>query len=158
SEEDPSALVIVESTHTRSLWAWLSDEHFGGQVFLEDRSVRPPASWSNLRFIRLREGAAGRLAVQRARRWLPVTRQGDERDAPAHDEVYATAIDRLVESASDEGARARHYLCAHGFGIRNRGARGQSVYRPKQGFQRIGAKTPKRRSSAGKVLFKRAVL
>ncbi|MBX9679820.1 MAG: RNaseH domain-containing protein [Gemmataceae bacterium] len=156
--QDPNAVLIIESTNARGLWAWLSDEHFGPQIFLEDRSARPPVAWANLRFIRLRERAAGRLAVQKGRHWLPVTRQGEDRKAPIHDEVYATAIDRLVESVPEAGAKARHYLCAHGFSIRNRGARGQSVYRSKDGFQKVGAKTLTRRSSVGKVLFQRAIL
>jgi hypothetical protein len=158
AEEDPNALVIFDSTNARTHWRWLADESIGRNVFLEERSAPAPKSWGNLRLVRVRERAAGRVGVLKARSWRPVDRSGEERDAPAVEEVYATAIERLVECLPEGKARAKHFLAAHGFGIRNRGARGQSTYRSKEGFERAGAKTtPKRSSKTPKVLFRRGI-
>ena len=105
-------------------------------------------------FVRVRERSAGRLVVERQRKWIPVTSQGEPRQAAIAEEIYATAIERLAESLPEGSARARHYLSAHGFGIRNRGARGQSAYRQRAGFNKAGAKTPKGAEFGNKVLSK----
>jgi len=152
ASEDPNALVLLESTTSRSLWSWLSDENISSEIYLEDHAALPPSSWKSLRFVRVRERSAGRLGVQRQRNWIPVTRLGEPRQAAVVEEIYATAIERLAESLPEGNARARHYLCAHGFGIRNRGARGQSAYRQRPGFNKVGAKTPKGSKYANKVL------
>jgi hypothetical protein len=158
ARDDPNALVLVESTTARSLWPWLSDENISSEIHLEDATARPPTSWKSLRFVRVRERSAGRLASETRRNWVPVTRDGDERDGEIVEEVYATAIARLVESLPEGNARTRHYLAAHGFDVRNRGARGQSVYRRKPGFQRIGASTPTgKRKFSNKVLSRPGV-
>jgi hypothetical protein len=151
--EDPHALILVESTSARSLWTWLSDEHISSDMYLEDSAAAPPSSWKGLRFVRVREGSAGRLAVQTERRWTPATRSGQPGVGAPIDEVYVTASERLVESLPEGNARARHYLTAHGFNVRNRGARGQSVYRTRPGFQKVGPPTP-----AGSPLGKRVLL
>ncbi|MCA6101601.1 RNaseH domain-containing protein [Bradyrhizobium australafricanum] len=151
--EDPHALILVESTTTRSFWKWLSDENISSELYLDDPAVRPPSSWKGLRFVRVREGSAGRLAVESHRQWIPVTRDGRRRPESPVDDVYATAIERLVESMAEGNARARHYLTAHGFNVRNRGARGQSVYRSKPGFRKADA-----HSTKGKAEFSDRVL
>jgi len=156
--DDPNALILMESTTARSLWSWLSDENISSEIYLEDATARPPTSWKSRRFVRVREKSAGRLASETRRNWIPVTRNGDEREGEIVKEVYATAIARLVESLPEGNARTRHYLTAHGFDVRNRGARGQSVYRRKQGFQRAGASTPKgKRKFSNKVLSRPGV-
>ncbi|RXH29337.1 hypothetical protein XH84_22910 [Bradyrhizobium nanningense] len=153
--EDPNALVLVDSTSARSLWPWLSDENISSDVYLEDVAAAPPSSWKGIRFVRVREGAAGRLSVLTERKWTPVTREGVP-VADAVEEAYATAAERLIESLPEGNARARHYLTAHGFDMRNRGARGQSVYRGKAGFQKFGASTPAKSSVGKKILMRRA--
>ena len=155
--EDPNALVIVESTGARANWRWLTDGNIGKNVFLEERSATAPKSWEGLRIVRIREGGAGRVGVLKSRSWLPVARDGDARRGAAVEEVYATAIERLVECLPAGTPRARHYLATHGFGMRNRGARGQSAYRDKEGFVSARVKTPKRPSKTPKVLFKRGI-
>jgi RNaseH domain of pPIWI_RE len=127
--DDPNALILMESTTARSLWSWLSDESISSEVYLEDATARPPTSWKSLRFVRVRERSAGRLASEARRLWIPATKGGDEREGEVVEEVYATAIARLAESLPEGNARTRHYLTAHGFDVRNQGARGQSVYR-----------------------------
>lgn len=151
--EDPNALILVESTTARSLWSWLSDENISSELYLDDPAVRPPSSWKGLRFVRVREGSAGRVAVESHRQWISVTREGNRRPGDPIDDVYATAIERLVESLAEGNARARHYLTAHGFNVRNRGARGQSVYRSKPGFRKADA-----HSAKGKAEFSDRVL
>jgi hypothetical protein len=156
--EDPNALILMESTTARSLWSWLADENISSEIYLEDTTARPPTSWKSLRFVRVRERSAGRLASETRRNWIPVTKDGDEREGEIVEEVYATAIARLVESLPEGNARTRHYLTAHGFDVRNQGARGQSVYRRKPGFQRAGASTPKgKRKFSNKVLSRPGV-
>jgi hypothetical protein len=155
--EDPNALVIFDSTNASAHWRWLADGSIGRGVFLEERSAPAPKSWERLRIVRVREGGAGRVGVLKSRSWRPVTRNGGDREAATIEEVYATAIERLVECLPEGKPRAKHYLATHGFGIRNRGARGQSTYRSKKGFERAGAKTPKQPSKAPKVLFKRGI-
>ena len=140
--EDPHALVLVDSTSARSLWSWLSDENISSDIYLEDVAATPPSSWKGLRFVRVKEGSAGRLSVLTERTWTQVTREGRPVAGDPVEEVYATAAERLIESLPEGNARARHYLTAHGFDVRNRGARGQSVYRGKAGFQKFGAPTP----------------
>lgn len=154
--EDPNALVLVDSTSARSLWSWLSDENISSDIYLEDVAAAPPSSWKGLRFVRVREGAAGRLAVLTERKWTPVTREGLPVAADPVEEVYATAAERLIESLPEGNARARHYLTAHGFDVRNRGARGQSVYRSKSGFQKFGAPTPADAPVGKKILMRPA--
>lgn len=153
--EDPNALVIIDSTSARAHWRWLTDGSIGRKLFLEERSAPAPKSWERLRIVRLREGGAGRVGVLKSRSWLPVAREGDAREAGAVKEVYATSIERLVECLPAGTPRARHYLATHGFGMRNRGARGQSAYRDKEGFVSARIKTPKRPSKTPKVLFER---
>jgi hypothetical protein len=155
--EDPNALVIFDSTSARSHWRWLADGSIGRSVFFEERAAPAPKSWERLRLVRVREGGAGRVGVLKARSWRPVTRNGSDRDAATVEEVYATAIERLVECLPEGKPRGKHYLATHGFGIRNRGARGQSTYRGKEGFERAGAKTPKQPAKTPKVLFKRGI-
>lgn len=158
ASDDPNALVILESTTANSLWPWLTDENISSEIYFHDRTAPAPEAWRHLRFVRVREKVAGRLAALKQRFWEPVTRDGIERPGGAEEQLYATAVETLVESLSEGNAKARHYLCAHGFGIRNRGARGQSSFRAKTGFVRAGAKTPKRKSQIGKVLFKRGTV
>jgi hypothetical protein len=154
--EDPHALVLVDSTSARSLWSWLSDENISSDIYLEDVAATPPSSWKGLRFVRVREGSAGRLTVLTERKWTPVTREGRLVAGDPVEEVYATAAERLIESQPEGNARARHYLTAHGFDVRNRGARGQSVYRGKAGFQRFGASTPADSPAGKKILMRPA--
>ncbi|WP_298253202.1 RNaseH domain-containing protein [Bradyrhizobium sp.] len=154
--EDPSALVLVDSTSARSLWSWLSDENISSDLYLEDVAAAPPSSWKGLRFVRVREGSAGRLSVLTERKWTPVTREGLPVPADPIEEIYATAAERLIESLPEGNARARHYLTAHGFDVRNRGARGQSVYRGKSGFQKFGAPTPADSPVGKKILMRQA--
>lgn len=154
--EDPNALVLVDSTSARSLWSWLADENISSDIYLEDVAAAPPSSWKGLRFVRVREGAAGRLSVLTERKWTPVTREGVRVAVDPIDEVYATAAERLIESLPEGNARARHYLTAHGFNVRNRGARGQSVYRSKSGFQKFGAPTPANSPVGKKILMRPA--
>lgn len=154
--EDADALVLVESTSARSLWSWLSDENISSDIYLEDVAAAPPSSWKKLRFVRVREGSAGRLSVLTERKWTPVTREGLPVVADPVEEVYATAAERLIESLPEGNARARHYLTAHGFDVRNRGARGQSVYRGKSGFQKFGAPTPADSPVGKKILMRPA--
>ncbi|GAB9109921.1 RNaseH domain-containing protein [Bradyrhizobium diazoefficiens] len=154
--EDPNALVLVDSTSARSLWNWLSDENISSDIYLEDVAAAPPSSWKGLRFVRVREGAAGRLSVLTERKWTPVTREGVPVANDPIDEIYATAAERLIESLPEGNARARHYLTAHGFDVRNRGARGQSVYRSKSGFQKFGAPTPANSPVGKKILMRSA--
>jgi hypothetical protein len=154
--EDPHALVLVDSTSARSLWSWLSDENISSDIYLEDVAATPPSSWKGLRFVRVREGSAGRLAVLTERKWTPVTRDGRPVASDPIAEVYATAVERLIESMPEGNARARHYLTAHGFDVRNRGARGQSVYRGKAGFQKFGASTPADSPVGKKILMRPA--
>ncbi|MDA9420930.1 RNaseH domain-containing protein [Bradyrhizobium sp. CCBAU 53380] len=154
--EDPEALVLVDSTSARSLWSWLSDENISSDVYLEDPAAALPSSWKGLRFVRVREGAAGRLSVLTERKWTPVTREGLLVVADPVEEVYATAAERVIESLPEGNARARHYLTAHGFDVRNRGARGQSVYRGKPGFQKFGAPTPADSPVGKKILMRPA--
>jgi hypothetical protein len=155
--EDPNALVIFDSTNARAHWRWLADGSIGRSVFLEERSAPAPKSWERLRLIRLREGGAGRVGVLKSRSWRPVARNGDAREGTSVEEVYATAIERLVECLPEGKPRAKHYLATHGFGIRNRGARGQSAYRSKKGFVSARDKTPKQPSKTPKMLFKQGV-
>lgn len=156
--DDPNALIIVESTTARSLWTWLVDENISSDVYLEDSAARPPASWKSLRFVRVRERSSGRLATETRRNWIPVTKEGNERTGAVVDEIYATAISRVVESLPEGNARTRHYLTAHGFDVRNQGARGQSVYRRKPGFVGANAHTPKGKAKfANRVLSRRGV-
>jgi hypothetical protein len=158
ASDDPNALILVDSTTARSLWTWLSDENISSEVYLEDASARPPASWKSLRFVRIRERSSGRLATETRRNWIPVTKEGNERAGEVVDEVYATAISRLVESLPEGNARTRHYLAAHGFDVRNQGARGQSVYRRKAGFVGANAHTPKGKAKfSNRVLSRRGV-
>ncbi|MCW2361270.1 RNaseH domain-containing protein, partial [Bradyrhizobium elkanii] len=154
--EDANALVLVDSTSARSLWSWLSDENISSDIYLEDVAAAPPSSWKKLRFVRVREGSAGRLSVLTERKWTPVTRQGLPVAADPVEEVYATAAERLIESLPEGNARARHYLTAHGFDVRNRGARGQSVYRGKSGFQKFGSSTPADSPVGKKILMRPA--
>ncbi len=154
--EDANALVLVDSTSARSLWSWLSDENISSDIYLEDVAAAPPSSWKKLRFVRVREGSAGRLSVLTERKWTPVTREGLPVAADPVEEVYATAAERLIESLPEGNARARHYLTAHGFDVRNRGARGQSVYRGKSGFQKFGAPTPADSPVGKKILMRPA--
>lgn len=154
--DDPNALVLVDSTSARSLWSWLSDENISSDIYLEDVAAAPPSSWKGLRFVRVREGSAGRLSVLAERKWTPVTREGLPVAADPVEEVYATAAERLIESLPEGNARARHYLTAHGFDVRNRGARGQSVYRGKAGFQKFGAPTPADSPVGKKILMRPA--
>lgn len=153
--EDPNALVLVDSTSARSLWSWLADENISSDIYLEDVASAPPSSWQGLRFVRVREGA-GRLSVLTERKWTPVTREGVPVANDPIQEVYATAAERLIESLPEGNARARHYLTAHGFDVRNRGARGQSVYRSKSGFQKFGAPTPANSPVGKKILMRPA--
>lgn len=153
---DPHALVLVDSTSARSLWSWLSDENISSDIYLEDVAAAPPSSWKGLRFIRVREGSAGRLSVLTDRKWTPVTREGLPVASDPVEEIYATAAERLIESLPEGNARARHYLTAHGFDVRNRGARGQSVYRAKDGFQKFGAPTPVDSPVGKKILMRPA--
>ncbi|RXG86116.1 hypothetical protein EAS62_37830 [Bradyrhizobium zhanjiangense] len=125
--EDANALVLVDSTSARSLWSWLSHENISSDIYLEDVAAAPPSLWKKLRFVRVREGSAGRLSVLTERKWTPVTREGLPVAADPVEEVYTTAAERLIESLPEGNARARHYLTAHGFDVRNRGARRQSV-------------------------------
>ncbi|TWI76469.1 uncharacterized protein DUF3893 [Bradyrhizobium huanghuaihaiense] len=156
--DDPNALILVESTTARSLWTWLADENISSDVYLEDAAARPPASWKSLRFVRVRERSSGRLATESRRNWIPVTKEGNERAGAIVDEVYATAISRVVESLPEGNARTRHYLTAHGFDVRNQGARGQSVYRRKPGFLGANAHTPKGKAKfSNRVLSRRGV-
>jgi hypothetical protein len=156
--DDPNALILVESTTARSLWTWLADENISSDVYLEDAAARPPASWKSLRFVRVRERSSGRLATETRRNWIPVTQEGNERAGAVVDEIYATAISRLVESLPEGNARTRHYLSAHGFDVRNQGARGQSVYRRKPGFVGANAHTPKGKAKfSNRVLSRRGV-
>jgi hypothetical protein len=106
ASDDPNSLVLLESTTSRSLWSWLSDENISSEIYLEDFTSRPPVSWKGLRFVRVREKSAGRLAVETQRKWTPVTRQGEPRRAATIDEVYATAVERLVESPRCCAAKA----------------------------------------------------
>jgi hypothetical protein len=154
--DDPHALVLVDSTSARSLWSWLSDENISSDIYLEDVAAPPPSSWKALRFVRVREGSAGRISVLTERKWTPVTREGLSLAAEPVEEVYATAAERLIESLPEGNARARHYLTAHGFDVRNRGARGQSVYRGKNGFQKFGASTPANSLVGKKILMRPA--
>lgn len=154
--EDPHALVLVDSTSARSLWSWLSDENVSSDIYLEDVAATPPSSWKGLRFVRVRQGSAGRLSVLTERKWTPVTREGQPLASSPIEEIYATAAERLIESLPEGNARARHYLTAHGFDVRNRGARGQSVYRGKAGFQRFGAPTPADSPVGKKILMRPA--
>ncbi|WP_316158730.1 MULTISPECIES: RNaseH domain-containing protein [unclassified Bradyrhizobium] len=154
--EDPHALVLVDSTSTRSLWTWLSDENISSDIYLEDVAATPPSSWKGLRFVRVREGSAGRLSVLTERKWTPVTQDGRRVATDPVEEVYATAVERLIESLPEGNARARHYLTTHGFDVRNRGARGQSVYRAKTGFQKFGASTPADSPVGKKILMRSA--
>lgn len=154
--EDPHALVLVDSTSARTLWKWLSDENISSDIFLEDVAATPPFSWKGLRFVRVREGSAGRLAVLTNRKWTPVTRDGRAAAGDVVDEVYATAAERLIESLPEGNTRARHYLTAHGFDVRNRGARGQSAYRGKLGFQKFGEPTPAKSPIGKRALMCRA--
>ena len=154
--DDPHALVLVDSTSARSLWSWLSDENISSDIYLEDVAATPPSSWKGLRFVRVREGSAGRLSVLTERKWTQVTREGRSVAGNLVEEVYATAAERLIESLPEGNARARHYLTAHGFDVRNRGARGQSVYRGKAGFQKFGAPTPADSPFGKKILMRPA--
>jgi hypothetical protein len=156
--DDPNALIMFESTSARGLWPWLSDDNISSEVFLQDRASPAPMAWKGLRFVRVREKVAGRLGVEQHRFWEPVTRDGGDRAVGADKEVYATALERLAESIPEGNAKARHYLCSHGYGVRNQGARGQSTYRTREGFVKVGAKTPKKKSKPGKVLFRRGTI
>lgn len=154
-DDDPNALILVESTTARSLWTWLADENISSDVYLEDAAARPPATWKSLRFVRVRERSSGRLATEARRSWIPVTKDGNERAGPIVDEVYATAISCVVESLPEGNAKTRHYLTAHGFDVRNQGARGQSVYRRKPGFVGAHAHTPKGKAKFGNRVLSR---
>ncbi|WP_214676156.1 hypothetical protein, partial [Escherichia coli] len=74
------------------------DENISSDIYLEDVAAAPPSSWKKLRFVRVREGSAGRLSVLTERKWTPVTRQGLPVAADPVEEVYATAAERLIES------------------------------------------------------------
>ena len=66
ASEDPNALVLLESTTSRSLWSWLSDENISPEIYLEDHAARPPSSWKSLRLVRVRERSAGRVGRRKA--------------------------------------------------------------------------------------------
>lgn len=151
--DDPNALVLVESTTARSLWSWLSDDNISSEIYLEDVADRPPASWKTLRFVRVRERSSGRLATEARRIWIPATKDGVRRSGEEIEDLYTTAVTCIAESLPEGNARTRHYLTAHGFDVRNQGARGQSVYRSKPGFVGANAHAPK-----GKVEFANRVL
>ena len=150
ARDDPKALVMVDATYSKGFWPWLSDKNISSEIFLDNEADRPPMSWKGLRFVRIREKTAGRIAIEKKRRWIPIGEDFAPCGEPVED-IYATAIPRLAESLPEGNARARHYLCAHGFDVRNQGARGQSVYHSRAGFQKAGAKTPPGKGS--KVLF-----
>jgi hypothetical protein len=157
---DPNAIVLVDATNIAGLWRWLSDRQFSSDVFLGDASERLPAAWGSLRFVRIREQAVGRVAIHKERSWVPVHEDGSVTGDTVISEAYATAIERLVESIAgpEDNPMARHYLAVHGFGIRNRGARGQSVYRAREGFTKAGRKTEPLKAKRARVLFKRGTV